>query len=105
MLSRMTLRSIFLEHSGGQWFPAYRYGFLLLNCALLAFGLHLLITTSPQSYHGNRYAPVVVSSMMVLNHLAFNFRPRPAVTVALRILCTIWTAFGMLYVFWLNRWF
>ena len=101
----MTIRRIFLEHSGPQMFPILRYGFLVLNCALLAYGLYLLITTPAEYYHGNRYGPVAVGSMLVLNHLAFNFRPRPTVTVALRILSALCTAFGMLYVFWLNRWF
>lgn len=98
----MTLRRIFLEHSENQPSPALRYGFLVLICALFSYGFYLLVTTPP-SYHGNRYAPVVTSFALLLNHLAFNFRPRPSVTLVLRILSLTWLTGCLLYVFWLQK--
>jgi len=83
--------------------PIFRFGMLALCIWLLADALQVrarLSATYPHDPNGG----TVVALMLLLNHLAFQFRwPRP-VAVALRFLALAWLAFGCFYIsYWSHR--
>jgi len=98
----MTLRSIFIDPPQPVRPAGFRYGFLAVICALLAFNLYNFATRSP-GYSGDPYGGFIISVMLLLNHVAFQFQLPSRVTVGLRILAIGWLTFGLLYVSYLGR--
>ncbi len=100
----MNIRGIFTDHPK-QRHPVFTYGFLVINLALLAAFICLRVTTPPTSmysYDRDGNCGVVVL-MLLLNHLAFNFRWSTSVTVTLRFLAFGSLGFMMFYIFYLSR--
>ena len=75
----------------------YRYGGLAFILALLILNA-LLCPHLPPSYPGGRWFPLIVPLMLLLNHLAFQFRWSQLVTVFLRVIAYAWLIFGMVYI-------
>lgn len=98
----MTLRRIFLDPPEPNAWAGFRYGFLALICALLAWNVYIFIVDSPY-YHGDPYGSMIIATMLLFNHAAFQFHLPPRITVATRILAIGWLAFGLVYVFYLSR--
>lgn len=98
----MTLRRIFFDPPQPTWPAEIRYGFLALICAMFAWSVHWFVTRSP-SYHGDPFGNMILGVMLLLNHIAFQFRLPPRITVAARILAIGWLAFGLIYVCYLSR--
>jgi hypothetical protein len=78
-----------------------RYGFLAIIVALFAASILLLITL-PASYHSDRYSSLIIGLMLLLNHLAFQFRWPKAMTIVIRVIATLWVLFGFFYMFYLS---
>ena len=97
----MTLRRLFFDPPAPRA-AEFRYGFLALTCALLAWSVYLFFTRSP-AYRGDPYGTLIIGVMLLLNHVSANFRLPPRVTVVLRILAIAWLAFTLIYVFYLSR--
>jgi hypothetical protein len=97
----MTLRSIFLDPPESKA-TAFRYGFLAVIGALLAWNVYVFVTRSP-SYRGDPYGSLIIAVMLLLNHAAYQFHLPPRLTVATRILAIGWLAFCLVYVFYLSR--
>jgi len=72
--------------------PWYRYGFLAL--ILAAFAGHASDSSSRHYYGG-----FVVPLMLLLNHLAFQFRWPTIVTVLLRAAALAWVVVGGILIF------
>jgi len=100
-IATMTLRRIFFDPPAPSA-AEFRYGFLALTCALLAWSVYLFFTRSPH-YHGDPYGSLIIAVMLLLNHVSAHFRLPPRVTVAARILAIVWLAFSLVYVFYLSR--
>jgi len=92
-----SLRS-FLLAQGRLLHPAYRYGFLALLAVLLLFSVSWRLRLPP-SYPYDRNGDLVVSLLLIINHLAFQFRWRPSVTIVLRLLAIGCIVFAFWY-FW-----
>ena len=75
---------------------SFRYGFLAFNVALLVFGAWNCMYLS-KSYRGGRYFGIIVPLMLLLNHLAYQFRWSRAVMIALRVIAWTWILFAMPY--------
>lgn len=97
----MTLRRFFFDPPEQKAWAGFRYGFLVLICALLAWNVHLFITRSPH-YRGDPYANLILVVMLLLNHVSIHFRLPSRVMVAIRILALGWLAFGLVYVSYLS---
>ena len=75
------------------------YGFLVFLLILFATAIRLWFSLPPR-YPYDPYGNLVCITMLLLNHLAFNFQyPRP-VTIAFRLLAMGWLIFGIFYVFY-----
>ena len=70
---------------------AYRYGFLALILALFAYILYL-----PGDWN---LRAVTVPLMLLLNHLAFQFRWPSGLAIALRVIALVWVLVGCIYIF------
>ena len=97
----MTLRRLFFDPPAPRA-AEFRYGFLALICALLAWGVFLFFTRSP-AYRGDPYGNLILGVMLLLNHVSAHFRLPPRVTVATRILAIGWLLFGLVYISYLSR--
>jgi hypothetical protein len=97
----MTLRSYLIDPPK-QASAAYRYGLLLVWIALVAGGIYTQIKFRP-AFPADRHGILIIAAMMLLNHLAFQFRYPPAATLTLRILAILGTLFGCYYIFYLSR--
>jgi hypothetical protein len=73
--------------------PWFRYGFLSLILALLVF--HALDSQSSQHYLRGFIVPL----MLLLNHLAFNFRWPAGVTILPRAIALAWIILGGILLF------
>jgi hypothetical protein len=92
----MNLRSIFTEPSKPAS-AAFRYGMLVFIVGLLVVSVWAYLRLALP--YNERCLGVVLSLMLLFNHLAYQFRwPVPA-TVAIRILAWGWLVFGNIYVF------
>lgn len=69
----------------------YRYGFLALILGLFAF---VLYHPSPHYLRA-----LIVPVMLLLNHLAFQFRWPSGLAIALRVFALAWVAGGCIYIF------
>jgi len=78
--------------------PAYRWGMLVVVLLLLVWDTKWRLNLS-HGYSGDRYANLVVSLLLLLNHLAWCFRFPPTVTFALRVLASGWLVVGGAYIF------
>ena len=69
----------------------FRYGFLALILALVADDL----------YHpGSHYLRgLIIPAMLLLNHLAFQFRWPRAITISLRVIALAWVIVGSYFIF------
>ncbi|MCX6848444.1 MAG: hypothetical protein NTY98_05955 [Verrucomicrobia bacterium] len=75
----------------------FTYGFLVFMVLLLLWNVKLWWSVPP-SYPYDRYTNLVVVLMLLLNHLAFQFRwPRWGMIV-MRLLALGWCVFGLFYV-------
>jgi len=81
--------------------PLWKYGFLGVIVYLVAWEIKLLVQR-PESCPGDPYSGIVVTLMLLLNHLAYFFSWRRAVTIALRVLAWVWIVFGLVYMSWLS---
>lgn len=81
------------------WNPLFAYGFLVI-LVLLSIWIAQLWWSAPPSYPYDRYSNLVLMLMLVLNHLAFQFRWPPRVMAALRVLALGWCVFGSFYIFY-----
>lgn len=97
----MTLRSIFVDPPAPRA-AEFRYGFLALISALIAWSVYLFFTRSP-AYRGDPYGNLILGVMLLLNHVSAHFRMPPRITVVVRVLAIAWLAFGLVYVFYLSR--
>lgn len=94
----------FLFEARPQKSSAYRHGFLLVICGLLAWAAYSFETFSP-SYRGDRYGNLIIATMLLLNHLAFQYRYSRVTTGTLRIVAVGWLVFACGYVFHLSSFF
>ncbi len=79
--------------------PLFAYGFLVILVPLTVWNVQLW-WSAPPSYPYARYGNLVVMLMLWLNHLAFQFRWPPRVTIVLRLLALGWCVFGLLILYW-----
>ena len=76
----------------------WRYGFLALLLPLFAWSLWLL----PGGLKAHLPAPftgIIISLMLIFNHVAFMCVPSGRIAAGLRVFAVIWLAFGCAYVF------
>ena len=76
----------------------WRYGFLALLLAIFTWSLWLL----PGGLHANLPAPftgIIISLMLIFNHVAFACVPAGFLATGLRVLAAIWVVAGGAYVF------
>lgn len=78
----------------------FRYGFLTILLVLLAVTFWLT-TQLPSSYQGHRYFSLVVPVMILLQHLAFQFRWSPRTERILRVISHTATVIGCSYIFYM----
>ena len=74
----------------------WKYGFLAVILALLAFNIHWFVTL-PSSYPYDKYGNLNISIMLLLDHLAFSFKWPKMVTVTIRGLACLWILFCFAY--------
>jgi len=83
---------------------AYRYGLLLIFCSLVAWNVY----SAWNAYHdailaranlNGWYMNVVITTLLLINHLAFEFRFPPRTTCILRIIAAAWLVFTLAYIF------
>ena len=84
------LQKTFLQEPGSNS-AAYRYGFLGLILALFAYILYL-----PGDWN---LRAVTVPLMLLLNHLAFQFRWPRRLAITLRVIALAWVIGGGIYIF------
>jgi hypothetical protein len=90
------LNKTFLEEPKLRW-GVFRYGFLAFLIGLTIFSAITAAHLSPSS--PGRYFGFLIPPLLLLNHLAFQFRwPRP-VQVGLRVGAFIWLAVVLGYIF------
>jgi hypothetical protein len=77
--------------------PVFSYGFLAVILALLFLDVSWRISL-PSSYPYHRNMNLVVALMLLLNHLAFQFRLPPTATALLRIMAICWLGFALYYI-------
>ncbi|MBP7052034.1 MAG: hypothetical protein KBE65_13550 [Phycisphaerae bacterium] len=82
--------------------PIWRYGMLALILGLLAWNLHSYFSL-PARYRYDSYMNLVVVLMLLFNHLAFAFKWRRSITVALWTVAWSWIVFGLFYIFYWSR--
>jgi hypothetical protein len=82
--------------------PLYRYGMLLFIIGLLAWFIHLDLT-SPPSYYSDPYGPYIVPLMLLFGHLAYAFKWPRLVSIALQTLTWSWIVFGLFYLCYSTR--
>jgi hypothetical protein len=82
--------------------PLYRYGMLLFIIGLLAWLIHLDLT-SPPSYYSDPYGPYIVPLMLLFIHLAYAFKWPRLVSIGLQTLAWSWIVVGLFYIFYLSR--
>jgi hypothetical protein len=95
----VNVRSIFTEPNQPSH-PAYRYGALVFILSLLAWEICRKMQLPPR-YSGDPYGTGVVLLMLLLNHLAYQFRWPTPVTIAFRVAALGWLVFGSFYIFYL----
>jgi len=98
----MTLRSIFIDPPSPARPAAFRYGFLVLVCAMLTWNAYLL-ATRPPGVPGDPYGGLIIGVMLLSNHVAYQFHLPPRVTIAARIFSIGWLVFGLIYICFLSR--
>ena len=91
------LNRTFLEEPKLRW-SAFRYGFLALLIALTVFSAITAAHLSPSA--SGRYFGFIIPPLLLLNHLAFQFRWPRSVQVSLRIGAIVWC--GVVLVYTLN---
>ena len=69
----------------------YRYGFLAVILALFAFVLY-----HPTPHY---WRALIIPVMILLNHLAFQFRWPSGLMIALRVIALAWVIGGCIYIF------
>jgi len=83
---------------------AYRYGMLLIFFSLVAWNVSrawnayhdaILARANLNGWHMN----VVITTLLLINHLAFEFRFPPRITCILRIIAAVWLVFTLVYTF------
>ena len=74
---------------------AFRYGFLAIVLVLAIFSA-VVVVYLPPSFRG-RYFGVIVPSMLLLNHLAFQFHWSRPVRISLRIAAIGYVCFALAY--------
>lgn len=77
----------------------FAYGFLVFIVLLLMWNVQLWRSVPP-SYPYDRYTNLVVVLMLLLNHLAFQFRWPRWGTVVFRLVALGWCVFGLFYIFY-----
>ena len=97
----MNLWAKFAEPPKPGYLTPLRYWFLAFFLALLAFVIWLRLRLPPSDRDRNLCLVFVL--MGLFNHLAYNFRWRPAVTVSLRALACVWLAFFVFCIFYYAR--
>jgi hypothetical protein len=90
------IRKVFLEEPRLRW-AAFRYGVLALIFALTLFAAIAAAHLSPSAR--GRYFGYIVPPMLLLSHLAFQFRWPPLVKVGLRIAAILCCGIGLAYTF------
>ena len=94
-----TIRTILTREPESKIHSSIKYILLLFITTILAFDTWIFCIT-PTPYAHDRYSGFVVSIMLLLNLLAFQFTWQPVMTAVLRILSVVWTLFGMYYIFY-----
>ena len=90
------LQKTFLQESKPRS-AAFRYGFLALIIALFVMAAPVVFFSPPSTSHG-RYYGFMVPMMLLLNHLAFQFRWSRSMTICLRAAACIFCALGLTYI-------
>ena len=82
--------------------PVFNYAMLAVILLLLAWYIYWRNSLSPD-YRGDRYGNAVVVLMLLVNHLAFQFRWPILATVLLRTLAFISLVFACVYIYQLGH--
>ena len=77
--------------------PFFKYGFLAFIIILVAWNIYRRVNISP-SNTGEPNGNLVISLMLLLNHLAFQYEWRESVSRILNILAWAWIVFGLFYI-------
>jgi hypothetical protein len=75
----------------------YRYGMLVVLLPLMAFNVHTLMNLPPD-YPYDRYNSLVVTGMLLFNHVAFWFPWRKPVARGLCVAAILLGIIGLFYV-------
>jgi hypothetical protein len=78
----------------------YRYGFLAILIGLTIFSAITAAHLSPSA--SGRYFGFLIPPLLLLNHLAFQFRWPRLVQVALRVIAILWLGVVFTYIFFVE---
>lgn len=89
----------FTEPPGGVFAdnPWWKYGLFVVLLTLLALQIYWQRDV-PHAAADVRYEGIVVTLMLLLNHVAFQFRFGRRTTIVLRIIAWLWIVTGLAYI-------
>jgi hypothetical protein len=76
--------------------------FLVLILCLVSINLFLLVRHGDYRY--DRYGNLVVSLMLLFNHIAFLYTKTGWQSKVMKGVAWAWLAFGIVYISWVVRW-
>ena len=79
----------------------WKHGFLAFIIVLLVFNLCHLVHMIRIDYPYHKYVNLVVSLMLLFNHIAFSYTTQGRVSIIMKGIAFAWLAFGLIYIFWI----
>ena len=77
----------------------WKHGFLVFIICLVVFNLVLLIRMIKTDYQYEKYVNVIVSLMLLFNHIAFSYNIKGVVGWIMKIVASALLIFGSIYIF------
>lgn len=83
------------------WRQIWKYGFLAVILGLLAWNVINLLRWRNFDY--DQYGGSVIGLMLLFNHIAYYFTKTGWKSRVMKMVAWVWTAFGLVYMFWVFR--
>ncbi|MDP9312770.1 MAG: hypothetical protein M3R24_18095 [Chloroflexota bacterium] len=81
-----------------KWHGRWRHIFLAFLVCLLMFNFTVLLLE--RNFALDRYGNLVVSAILLLNHIAFHYTKTGQLSMIMKTLAMMWAICGLVYIFW-----